>query len=507
MTGIKGSLKVKFRVFRIVSLLAASNKIFPTVPEGSTRWSLRPARVRFGGGFTGCSARHQLTDTRSKPHCLHGKMMWSIVILLTAALRVESYAVHDLHERLAHGRQLKIYLPKNVEKLVFTPADEPSRTILYWERGRVRTKGRVSGSGSDRRWYIDKVTYEDQGTYIQRDFWDKEISTVKVAVTPRHNYVKCVAGESLYISLEGIDLADALLSFSSGEANFTLVRDGAPVSQDLPDYWDRVRTHSMNIEIKHVNYSDEGRYTLRDRRDRMVSITRMDLTDRHEYSEGNPLMALLLLLGIPAGICCCCRKKIFKKKATTATTLQSSPETVHPPPSGPAGPCPPYSSPGQPGAVYYYDPNSSMGPAVHPPPPSAGPGPWNCPPPSPGFNPAYPPQNPSYPPAGPAMMPPAPAPQWNGPPQGQYPPEPASMGYATAPATYSSPPPLESGEPVKEEVKMENMASTPAEPLLPAAPQGEAAVPNVLSSSDSAHQFQIDDGNKSTNFLLSFRPT
>uniref|UniRef100_A0A3Q1ESL5 Formin-A-like n=2 Tax=Acanthochromis polyacanthus TaxID=80966 RepID=A0A3Q1ESL5_9TELE len=399
-------------------------KYFPGCHEGSTRWSLRPAPVRSGLVVVLLGAapdRH-----RSKHPLPAGKMMWSAVILLAAALSVESYAVHDLHERLAHGRQLKIYLPKNVEKLVFTPADEPGRTTVYWDRGRVRTKGQVSGSGNDRRWYIDKVTYEDQGTYSRRDFWDKEISTVKVAVTPRHNYVKCVAGKSLYISLEGIDLADALLSFSSGEANVTLVRDGAPVSQDLPDYWDRVQTHSMKIEIKHVNYSDEGRYTLRDRRDRMVSITRMDLTDRHEYSEGNPLMALLLLLGIPAGICCCCRKKIFKKKASSATTLQTSPETVHPPPSGPGGPCPPYSSPGQPGAVYY-DPNSSMGPAVHPPPPSAGPGPWNCPPPSPGFNPAYPPQNPSYPPADPAMMPPAPGPQWNGLPQGQYPPGPAAM--------------------------------------------------------------------------------
>lgn len=61
------------------------------------------------------------------------------------------------------------------------------------------------------------------------------------------------------------------------------VRDGARVSQDLPDYWDRVQTHSMNIEIKHVNYSDEGRYTLRDRRDRLVSVTRMDLTGRSSY--------------------------------------------------------------------------------------------------------------------------------------------------------------------------------------------------------------------------------
>lgn len=56
------------------------------------------------------------------------------------------------------------------------------------------------------------------------------------------------------------------------------VRAGSPVSQDLQNYWDRVRTHSMNIEIRNVNYSDEGRYYLRDRSYRVVSVTRMDLT-------------------------------------------------------------------------------------------------------------------------------------------------------------------------------------------------------------------------------------
>lgn len=30
---------------------------------------------------------------------------------------------------------------------------------------------------------VPKVTYTDEGTYTQRDFWNNEISTVKVAVT------------------------------------------------------------------------------------------------------------------------------------------------------------------------------------------------------------------------------------------------------------------------------------------------------------------------------------
>uniref|UniRef100_A0A8C3G8U2 Uncharacterized protein n=1 Tax=Cyclopterus lumpus TaxID=8103 RepID=A0A8C3G8U2_CYCLU len=301
-------------------------------------------------------------------------MMWSVGILLATALSVESYIVHDIQERLSHGRQLKIYLPKSAQKLEFTPADDPSKTFMYWENSRIRmSKGRVSGTGSDRRWYIDKVTYEDQGTYTQKDYWNKEISAVRVAVTPRHNYAKCVAGENLYVQLEGIDLSDATLFFSGEFGNVTLVHDGARLSQDLPNYWDRVQTHSMKIEIRNVNFSDVGHYTLKDRKDRVVSVTRMDLRDHLDDSEGNPLLALLLLLGIPAGICCCCRKKIFKKKAAAGATFQSSPDVVHPPPSGPFGPSPPYNAPGQPG----------VGPSFHPPPATGGPGQWNGPPPSP----------------------------------------------------------------------------------------------------------------------------
>lgn len=74
----------------------------------------------------------------------------------------ESYIVHDVNERLAHGRQLKIYLPKSAHKLEFTPANNPSGTRVYWEEKKFVSdkmkKGRVSGTGSDRRWYIDKVT-------------------------------------------------------------------------------------------------------------------------------------------------------------------------------------------------------------------------------------------------------------------------------------------------------------------------------------------------------------
>lgn len=59
---------------------------------------------------------------------------------------------------------------------------------------------------------------------------------------------------------------------------FPQVRSGARVSQDLANYWDRVWTNTMNIEVRNVNYSDQGYYTLKDRSSRIVSVTRMDLT-------------------------------------------------------------------------------------------------------------------------------------------------------------------------------------------------------------------------------------
>ena len=73
------------------------------------------------------------------------------------------------------------------------------------------------------------------------------------------------------------------------------VRHGATVAQDLPDYWDRVRAHGTNIEIRNVNTTDEGRYTLTDRFSRVVSVTRMDLT-------GQSLCLHLILHKVIAGL-------------------------------------------------------------------------------------------------------------------------------------------------------------------------------------------------------------
>ncbi|KAJ0051092.1 hypothetical protein NL108_012298, partial [Boleophthalmus pectinirostris] len=83
-------------------------------------------------------------------------------------------------------------------------------------------RGHVSGSGNDRRWYLEQVTFDDEGTYVQKDYWGKEISSLKVAVLAEKKAVQRVAGRTLYISLEGIRKEDATLRFYGQSDNVTL---------------------------------------------------------------------------------------------------------------------------------------------------------------------------------------------------------------------------------------------------------------------------------------------
>ncbi|XP_041950329.1 uncharacterized protein wu:fc21g02 isoform X2 [Alosa alosa] len=442
--------------------------------------------------------------------------MWSLLILLVAVLNVDCY--YTTREKLGHGRRLTIKISKETEKLEFKPEDGSSMETI-WSRGQHRpSKGRLTGSSSstsDQRWELQTVVFDDEGTYSLKDYWNKETKSILLDVITVHKNIDRVAGEDLTINLEGSNQHEATLQFTGDAGNFTLVRDGAEVGNDLADYVGRVKISSRGIIIKSVNVSDVGRYRLFDRRDRLVSVTRMILVDAHEHTEStNPLLALLLLLGIPAGICCCCRKKIFRKKATTTAT-----HVIHtdgPPPGGPPSyntPSTPMIPPGSGGQVFYHgptpDPNAGYAPVYPaaggqiPPPQNPGygqpiPPPQNpgygqpAMPPGPGFQPGYDPQNPVYPPtAGPAV------PQWNGPPPNQYNPA-APPGYA--PVAYSAPPPT-NAEPSKEEIKMNEMSAahllTPPQPQV-GQPTDSASSVNAWSSSEPT-KFEINAG--TTNFL------
>jgi len=58
-----------------------------------------------------------------------------------------------------------------------------------------------------------------------------------LSVPARHNFNKCVAGDSLYIQLEGLDLSDTTLFFSGEAGNFTLVKWLDGLVDGMMDGW------------------------------------------------------------------------------------------------------------------------------------------------------------------------------------------------------------------------------------------------------------------------------
>lgn len=67
------------------------------------------------------------------------KIRHSASLSFRLAFLLESYSSRGNREHLAHGRQLKIYLAKNAEKLEFFPPGAQRSSIL-WEKGRVRSE-------------------------------------------------------------------------------------------------------------------------------------------------------------------------------------------------------------------------------------------------------------------------------------------------------------------------------------------------------------------------------
>uniref|UniRef100_A0A8B9KJ87 Uncharacterized protein n=1 Tax=Astyanax mexicanus TaxID=7994 RepID=A0A8B9KJ87_ASTMX len=342
--------------------------------------------------------------------------MWRIWILLCSALLAESQNAD--YVEVLFGHQLSIRIPSvRSDSLEFTSADETQHYTI-WSKV-VSKRGSVIGSGDDRRFVIYSVTFDDQGTYTRKNFWDKVTAVTKLKVLPKRSSRDCVAGETLGISLEGIRRDEASLRFSRDNENVMLVDRGSPV-RDHPDYIGRIKLTTNRIEVLNVNVTDEGNYTLFDGKNRKAVTIRMFIVDHHPPNHA-PFMALLLLLGIPAGVCCCCRKRICRKNSQgTATTTVQSHKVVVPP-----GPPPDYNTPMVP----------------------AGPGPMYTPGyPAPGESQVHPPPNPAYPVQ----------PQYGG--QPAMPPNP---GFA--PVMYNAPAGSEIGG-NKEGIKMSELS--PAAPLL-----------------------------------------
>ncbi|XP_076830136.1 uncharacterized protein LOC143476057 [Brachyhypopomus gauderio] len=455
--------------------------------------------------------------------------MWCFWVLFWLSFAMDSCAVRVGILKVQYGTQLSLKLKKETTSLEFSSVYETEKFVI-WPSSMKHKSGLVTGQNSDRRYIVNSATFDDGGNYTQRNSWKSVVDIVTVRIVPSIMKKEHVAGETLRIPLRGLTSKQATLNFYSQDLNLTLVNLGLPVGNTHPDYYERIIVNADTIQVLHVNMSDVGNYTLRDDQGRMVFVVSLELVDKHKTL--SPLVALMLLLGIPVGICCCCRKKLFKKssQSTTTTILQSG--TLVPPP----GPPPSYSTvvvPAVPGPINtpaYPVPGEST---VHPPPNPAFPpqafyGGQPAMPPNPGIisgysheNPAYP-VAPGFPPAQPSQLnassygPPAPTNMAAYPPPGlnevhlppnpAFPPEayyggqPAMPNPGLAPVMFHAP-----AGPASVTAEMNMNEMSPATPLLPPSQpevrQGSYTSADILNS-DSAVQFNINTGKDTTsNFL------
>ncbi|RXN20023.1 proline-rich receptor kinase [Labeo rohita] len=222
-----------------------------------------------------------------------------------------------------HGHQLSLKVPERTKKLEFASADE-NEQYTVWERKLFSflpskaSKGEIrKGYSKSRRFIIRHVTFDDEGTYTLYNYFGSAITTYIVRVKTNQKVIDRIAGETLTIPLSGLNQSDVTLNFYSNYSSVTLVENGIPVGQNHTDYINRLKVTSDMIQILNVNVSDLGRYELTDLKGRLVSNNTMILVDHHEYTPNKGLIALLLLLGIPGGICFCCRKRICRRCRTT----------------------------------------------------------------------------------------------------------------------------------------------------------------------------------------------
>ncbi|XP_052437738.1 uncharacterized protein LOC127974671 [Carassius gibelio] len=204
--------------------------------------------------------------------------MLSVWTLLSTAICAVS--VSALPQRiLFHGQQLTLDLPERTRSLEFLNANETERfTIWNQASNSVRaSKGYVTSMGKDWTFRIQRVTFDDEGTYTLLNHFGATISSYIVKVNSNKGIIDCVAGDTLRISLAGLKQTDATLRFYNNYSSLVLVENGVAVGRSYPDYVNRLRVSSEMIQILNVNVSDVGRYELTDLKRRLVSNNTMIL--------------------------------------------------------------------------------------------------------------------------------------------------------------------------------------------------------------------------------------
>ncbi|XP_036430240.1 uncharacterized protein LOC118810525 [Colossoma macropomum] len=199
--------------------------------------------------------------------------MWGLWILLCAAVLTESCA----GETLQHGRQLSIRLQDWIKKLEFTSLDK-SLNYTIWSDSVTPHRGKVvGGRGNNRRFVIDSVNFDDQGTYTLWNFRNQVSSVTRLIVISSTNIKYCVADATLSISLDGLKKDEASLSFSNQKKILTLVKQGSPVWN--LGYYKRIKVTNSSIQMVSVSESDVGQYTVFDLRGRQTKVITLKITD------------------------------------------------------------------------------------------------------------------------------------------------------------------------------------------------------------------------------------
>ncbi|XP_072533308.1 uncharacterized protein [Salminus brasiliensis] len=213
--------------------------------------------------------------------------MWGFWIVLCAAFFTEFCAAESVD--LKYGQKLSIKLRDKNNTMEFTSVNR-SKSCFVWPKSVQCKRGEVTGFLS-KSFTISSVNFDDQGTYTQRNNLTKVISDTKVKVLPSTETQSLKIGQTLTISLSGLSKEEAGLRFSKKD----VMLQGSPV----PDYSKRMKVTSSSVQLLNVQVSDEGSYTLLDRKSREVKVITLKVTDPcaskiTEVPYGHPLNIHLL---------------------------------------------------------------------------------------------------------------------------------------------------------------------------------------------------------------------
>ncbi|XP_072533181.1 uncharacterized protein [Salminus brasiliensis] len=195
------------------------------------------------------------------------------------------------------GHQLSIKLLKQVTSMSLTPVNK-SQNYTIWSSSVKPNRGKVEGSGNNRRYVINSVTFEDQGDYTQQNTFKNGICVTKVKVLTSTDTKTCEVGQTLTIPLDVIKKNEASLRFSSDGVDLTLVTRGSPVF-NLRDFSKRINVTSSSIQVSNIQVADMGNYKILDVKGRVAKITTLKVIDpcvaKVEVKYGHQLSIKLLV--------------------------------------------------------------------------------------------------------------------------------------------------------------------------------------------------------------------